>query len=83
MIVLFMDAKELIKENIIDEDLVIRTYGTKERLILEISYLDNRHMVIKNYPKNIKGEKECEEFESKFKSSDDIRNYLRLKGAKK
>lgn len=78
-----MDAKELIKENIVDDDLIIKTYNTKEKIILEISYLEGRHMVIKNYPKTAKGEKECEEFENKFKSSNDIINYLKLKGAKK
>jgi uncharacterized protein (DUF1330 family) len=78
-----MEDRVLIKESEIDENLVIKIYHTEEKIILEISCMGGKYMIIKNYTKNLAGEKSCQEFIDKFKSVDDVFDYFKIKGRNK
>lgn len=73
----------LIREIRVSEDAVIRNYDTENRIVSELSYLDGRFLVVKSYERSPKGEKLCDEFVKKFKTKQDVLDYLRIRGAGK
>ena len=75
--------KELLKEKNLDKDSKGRTYSYQDYLIYEIEYKGGRLVISRNFQDTLEGRKQLESFADSFKSSEDVENYFKLKGALK